>query len=530
MIIKKINKKLAAAILLALILCISAFLSACGPKSSEPTQDPNSQATQAPEANVTPEPQNFGAFTVVIPDNGKYNIATENDLVKQAIINDIVKEKSILIDINVIAVDSTNYLEQINSVLSSGQSVEAIVDDYSTFDTYINIPGICLPIDELLTAYGQNMLNTISSDSWNAVTRDGKVCAVPSAAIREKTAMYVRQDMLNMMMGTEFSIVTREEFDAALIAFSTLKPSGITPLAVNYDQAIDYMSYLRHSPTSDFVYEYGEYIMREQHRYFPDFLNMLRDYYAKGYLPEDFFEITQEQITTLFTSGLAMMYITEYNDVDADYCKLLSEDSNAEVQLVTKPTHRRMAQVELSAEAPVSEICMFTSYGQNHSALMIYLDWLVSDVENYETANLGVMGTQLNFNNIAHEYQLLGNYEQMTDYYNSIFGLGLSNDALYWPVIPINGNEVQKKCKQLEFDSYQHLTTASMVDEGTYNLSAEGQNALANYRFNMNEAVRRYVIGEISYAEYMQYYENNEAIADIIIAELNTMEPNGTRK
>ena len=530
MITKKINKKLAASLLLALILCMSALFSACGPKSSAPEQDPNSQATQAPEANVTPEPQNFGAFTVVIPDNGKYNIATENELVEQAIVNDIVKEKSILLDINVLAVDSANYLDQINSVISSGQSIEGIVDDYSKFDTYANISGLCLPIDEMLTAYGQGLLNAIGSGSWNAVTKDGKVCAVPSAAIRESTAMYVRQDMLNMMMGTEFSIVTREEFDAALIAFSTLKSSDITPLAVNYDQAIDYMSYLRHSPTNDFVFEYGEYIMREQHRYFPDFLNMLRDYYAKGYLPEDFFEITPEQITTLFTSGLAMMYITEYNNVDTDYCKLLSEDSNAEVRLVTKPTHRRMAQVELSAEVPVSDICMFTSYGQNHSALMIYLDWLVSDVENYETANLGVMGTQINFNNIAHEYQLLGDYEQKPDYYNSILGLGLSNDALYWPVIPVNGDEIQKKCKQLEFDSYQHLITASMVDEGTYNLSPEGQNALANYRFNMNDAVRRYVIGEISYAEYMQYYANNESIADIIISELNTMAPNGTRK
>ena len=527
MINKKLNNRFAAMILLALILCLAAFLAACGQDNPSADENQNTETTASPETNITPEPQNLGSFNVVIPDNGKYNLATENDAVKQKIIDDIIKEKGIQIDLSVLTLDGNDYLNKINGVIASGQSVECIVDDYSMFEVYMGADNLCQPIDNLLVEYGQRLLNSIGSDVWNAVTYNDMIYAVPGASLKENTAMYVRQDMLNRMGLNK--IVSREEFDAALIAFSTLRGSDIIPLAANYEQALDYMSYLRHSPVNDYVYEYGEYIMREEHRYFPDFLEMMRKYYEKGYLPQNFFDISKEEVTTLFTSGLAMMYITEYTDVAEDYVKLLSASSDAEMQLVTKPTHRRMPEAELSAEGPVSQVCLFTSYGQNHAALMVYLDWMLSDVENYETAKLGILGTQINFNNMAHEYQLLGDYEQKSDFYNSIFGLGIAHNAIYPPVVPINGDATTMKCLRLVSDSYAHLSTAIMVDEGTYSLSEEAKSALAYYRFAMDEAVKKYITGEIDYAAYARYYENNKANAKIVIDELNTMPPNGTR-
>ncbi len=525
MINKKINSKIVASVFLALILCLGLFMSACNKDQNTPVEENNTNATEAPAANATPEPQAFGAFNVVIPDNGKYSIATENDIVKQAILNNIIKEKGISVDINVIPLDSNDYINQINSVLSSGQSVECLVDDYSMFDTYLGISGLCVSIDSLLTQYGQGLLNTISNDAWNAVTYKDMICAVPSQSLEETTAMYVRQDVLDLMgMG---SIDSREMFDASLFAFSTI--DGITPLAVNYSQALDYLSYLRHSPSNDFIYEYGSFKLREQHGYFNDFLEMLRSYYSKGFLPTDFFDVSEKDLTDLFTSGLAMMYITEYTNVADDYTTLLGNSDSARVELVTKPIHRRMAYVELSGETPVSEICLFTSYGQNHSALMVYLDWLLGDVENYATANLGILGTQLNFNNMAHEYQLLGDYEQKPDFYHALYGLGLHPGGLYASVVPINGDETVKKVKQLELDSYQHLSTAVVVNEGNYVLSPDTQSLYAYYRATMDEAIRKYVTGEITKAQYAQYEEECSGNADAVLAELNTMTNNGSR-
>ena len=528
MIARKNNSKSVATALLALILCLAIFLAACDGNNPPADTNQNTETTPSPETNVTPEPQNLGAFTVAIPDNGKYNLATENDLVKQKIIDDIVKEKGIQIDLKILALNGDDYINQINSVLSAGQGVECIVDDYSTFDFYMGIGGLCQPIDNLLVEYGQGLLNSIGSDVWNAVTYNNMIYAVPGAALKEETSMYARQDMLDMMGLNK--IVTKAEFDASLIAFSALsKKSGVIPLAANYKQALDFMSYLTHSPVNDYIYEYGEYVMREQHRDFPDFLNMLKDYYSKGYLPQDFFDISEDEVSTLFTSGLAMMYITEYTNVAEDYATLLAAKPQAKVELVTKPTHIKMKGVELSAEIPVSQICLFTLYGQNHAALMVYLDWMLSDVENYETAKLGVLGTQINFNNMAHEYQLLGDYEQKSDFYNSFFGLGICHDAVFPPVVPINGDAATMKCLRLAFDSYAHLSTANIVDEGTYNLSEEAQTALSYYRFAMDEAIKKYVTDEIDYAGYTQYLENNKANAQIVLDELYTLPPNGTR-
>ena len=161
---------------------------------------------------------------------------------------------------------------------------------------------------------------------------------------------------------------------------------------------------------------------------------------------------------------------------------------------------------------------------------MVYLDWMLSDVENYETAKLGVLGTQINFNNMDHEYQFLGDYEQKSDFYNSLYGLGIRYDGIYPPVVPINGDATNMKCLQLAFDSYAHLSTAAMVDEGTYMLSEQAQEALAYYRFGMDEAIRKYVTGEIDEGEYARYYENNKGNAKTVMDELNTMAPTGTRR
>ena len=528
MIVNKSSKKIVASIILALILCLAVFSTGCNKEAAIPEASLNTEATPSPEANVTPEPQNYGSFTVIIPDNGKYGIATENDLVKQRILDDIVKEKGIYVDPQILTLQHSDYLNQINAVISSGQSVECIIDDYSMFRTYIDVPGLVVPIDSLLVEQGQGLLNSISSEVWNAVTYNDMICAVPGAALKEKTAMYVRKDVLDMMGLNQ--IVTRQEFDASLIAFSTLIPMSITPLAVNYEQALDYMTYLRGVPSNDYLYLNGTYLLREQQRYFPEFLDMLRDYYAKGYIPQDFFDLTKADVSTMFTSGLAMMYITEYTNVAEEFGKLLAVRADADVALVTKPTSRRMAFVELSGESPVSDVCVFTSNGQNHRALMVYLDWLLSDVENYETANLGILGSQINFNNLDHEYQLLGDYEQKTDFYNGLYGFGISHDAVYPPVVPINGGSTVMKCLQLQFDSYQHLSTASMVDEGTYPLNEEAQSAYSYYRFSMDEAIRKYVKGEISYGDYLQYYENNKHNAKVVTDYLATLEPNGTRK
>ena len=346
MIAKKFNSRSVAMVLLALILCLAAFCAGCNKNNPATDANQNTQATASPETNVTPEPQNLGTFTVAIPDNGKYGLATENDFVKQKIIDSIVKEKGIQVDMNVLPMNSDDYINQINAAITSGQSIESIVDDYSMFDVYMGIDGLCQSIDNLLVEYGQGLLNSISSDVWNAVTYNNLVYAVPGASLKENTAMYVRQDMLDRMGLTP--IVTRVDFDTALIAFSTLKESNIIPLAVNYEQALDYLSYLRHSPVNDYVFEYGEYVMREQHRYFPDFLEMLKNYYDKGYLPSDFFDISKEEVSNLFTSGLAMMYVTEYTNVADDYATLLASSGQAKVELVTKPTHRRMPEVQLS--------------------------------------------------------------------------------------------------------------------------------------------------------------------------------------
>ncbi|MCK5130077.1 MAG: hypothetical protein KAQ68_09500 [Clostridiales bacterium] len=511
-----------ATIFVSLILCMGVLTTACTPKTPIEGNAQNNSASPLPDSQATPEPISLGSFTIVIPDKEKYLEGVDNNLIKLHIINSIVEDRGVQLDINIIPLNYSDYFTQISTLVSSGQKIEAIIDKFSMFDTYAGIENLSVPLDNMLLEYGNNLLSNIDPQRWSEVTHNNNILAIPSASLSESTAMYVRKDVLKMMSLQD--IKTREEFEAILGAFSVFIPDGITPLAMNWTQALDYMSYLHYIPSTDYWLEPDGYVMREQTYYYHDFLDMMKKFYSRKYIPEDFFDISEEQVRTMFTSGLSMMYITEYTNIADDYKTLLETQPTAEVELVKKPTYRRMTVPRLSAETSIDDICIFTSYGQNHSALMVYLDWLIADVENYETARIGIMGTHVNFNNLNHEYEYLGQYAEADQKpYNALYSLDFLHSAIYSQIAPTNGNPINMKSELLQRISYEHLSTALTQVELVYPLSAEAQSAMYYYRLAMDETTRRYIKSEITYIQFKQFLNDNKGNADIVLNEINAL-------
>jgi ABC-type glycerol-3-phosphate transport system substrate-binding protein len=504
-------------VILAIILLGMTVYTGCNSGSNAVTSA--GTATPVPPPENTPQPTNLGTFTVVMPDNGSYQTGAENETIKKAIIEKLARDRGVIVDMNMVPLPYDDYFNAINNFAGSGQPIDCIIDKYSTFNVYKGVQGLCVPLDDLLLQDGKNLLEKIDQSRWQKVTANNNILAIPNMAMVEETCLYARKDTLDMM-GIPVP-KTRENFIGTLFALSTLIPSGITPLAINWNQSLDYMTYLHHVPANDFVNEGKGFFMREQDEFFIDFMDMMKRFYTKGYIPKDFFDLTDNDVTTLFTSGLAMMYVSEYTDVASDYKKLLSTTPTAEVALVSNPSYRRMEEPILSAEEPISQICVFASYGKNHKAAMTYYDWMLSDVERYETTKLGVMGTHINFNNIAHECEYLGDFAVGATPYNKLYGFGMENHALYAPVAPLNGDVTDMKCKKLQKTSYDLLSSAKIKDEGRYALSENAQGALYYYRTEIDEAVKRYIKGEIDASKFRQYLHKNQGNIDIIVGELN---------
>lgn len=509
-------KRMMAVILTVLILSVT-VLTGCNNGAGAVT--PGASATEVPPPENTPQATNLGTFTVVMPDNGSYQVGQENETIKKAIIDKIVIDRGVLVDMNMVPLPYDDYFNAINTLAGSGQPIDCIIDNYSTFNVYSGIQGLCVPLDNLLLEDGQNLLQKIDQPRWQKVTANNSILAIPNMALVEETCLYARKDMLDML-GMPMP-TSREGFIGTLIALSTL-PSDITPLAINWNQALDYMTYLHHVPANEFANEGEGYFMREEDKFFIEFMDMMKRFYAKGYIPQDFFDLTDKEVTTLFTSGLAMMYVSEYTDVASDYKKLLSVSPTADVALVSNPSYRRMVEPIMSAEEPISEICIFASYGQNHKAAMTYYDWMLTDVEKYETTKIGIMGKHLNFNNMAHEYEYLGDFANAETPYHSLYGFGMTNHALYPPLLPLNGDATDIKCQTLQKNSYDLIANARVRDEGRYELSQEVQGALYYYRTEMDEAVKRYIKGEIDANKFKQYLYNNKGNIEIITSYLDT--------
>lgn len=501
-----------------LLACFLLFLAGCGNTGNTDVQtpEPAQQSTPEPQQNLT----NLGKFISVIPDRGAgYQTTAEgNEVAKQAIIQAIAKDRGVALDMEVIVLNQDNFYNELNTLITSGTPIDSITVDYSMFSTFAGL-GNCVPLDDKLQNQGQNLLNTVDMGRWEQVMYGNQIYGIPGASLPEETFLVTRGDM-RLYTGLE-SIQTREEFEAASYAY---KAMGFTPICLTWDQILDTLAY-------SFAIPHGEYIldpakknnvfMREQvFYYYREFLPTIRKWYEDGLLHPDVFTATESQMRDEFISGKGMIYAAEYKNIEADIAQLKQSVPTAQYELVIAPTGRRMPEPKLTGEMAVDSVLMLFVTGQNHDALMTYKDWSYSDKVNYTMTNLGVFGTHINYNNAASEFEYIGDYSSANIPYNGMYTLGISTNGIFSPVLEKVDASNPASNSALIRQVYDYLSTSEIKYEPTVQMAEEAANYMASYRATIDEGIKRYVTGEITWEKYEEYYSKCYVWSKTIIADI----------
>ncbi len=496
---------------LAMILTLCACSGVGGPKAT-PTPLPTPEEDQSYMDNLT----DLGTFVSIVPDNGKYNVPEENEIVKQHIIKSIAQTKQVKLDMNVMALPADDYITQINNVLTSGQAVDSISGDYDLFRVLSGQQNFCAPMDSLLQTHAPNILSLIDEGRWNTVMVNNQIMGIPGCSLPEETVMFARGD-ITMMMGLN-EIKTKEQFIASLAAF---KAVGKVPLAMTWSQIMDCLAYMYYIPTNDYYLERDKAIMREQtYYYLNDFIDNMRKFYRLGYLHPDVFTASELDMKQLFLNGEAGVYATEYNDIIFDMDTLKGQDATAEMKLITAPTFRRMPKPRLSGEQPVDSVLVLYSKGKHHQALLTYKDWAYTDGVTYVTTQYGVTGTHINYNMAASEFEYLGKYAEGAPTYTGLYMLDIDLNGVFQPAFLKSSDPALQHKSDLLRETHQYLTTSKVTYEPQVPLSAEAQNMMNIYRTTVDDAVQKYIKGEINRVEFDEKLESCKDEAKVIIAEV----------
>lgn len=486
----KINK---VCLILAIIILV-ASLASCKKDvvQSQPTLDPNANAIV-----------DLGKFIAVVPSgDDATDYSAGNEIAKQKIIESIVADKGVLLDFEVIELPKENYSNEINT-LSATTYIDSITVDADMFDTFTGVEGLVKPIDTLLSTHGTNIFNAIDELYWNEVKYNDQIFAIPSMAYPEQNVILIRSDLL-AYFSTE-PVTTFAGFQAACGYFKALGYEY--PIAATWDQLLDTMSHAFHTLSTDYgLSSRGEFNMREENENYRELLlDTMQKYYESGFLHPNLFSATPEQMKAEFMAGKSAIYIGEYKDIYSDRELLRSTIPTAEIAILPIPTWKYAKKPRLSGDEKVSEMLMFKGNGQNSEALMTYLDWSYTSQINHTMTELGAYGSQIMYNPALNEFEYINDYSYENKPYNSLYTLGLSTDKLYKSPTHIEYTVDIMARNDLLLSAQSVLGETVTYYDITIDINNVAKQALNEYKQIMREGSEKFIKGEISQQEYIEY-------------------------
>ncbi|WNR46100.1 extracellular solute-binding protein [Paenibacillus roseipurpureus] len=129
-------------------------------------------------------------------------------------------------NLDVVFLPNGQYDQQLKTRFASGDMPDVVQGWGINGDLLVN--DQLVPLDDYLNKYGPNLKKVIPQSAWDAVTRNGKIYAIPEAAkgnTKENRMLFVRKDWMDKV-GIKEAPKTPEELLVLLRAFRDGDPNG----------------------------------------------------------------------------------------------------------------------------------------------------------------------------------------------------------------------------------------------------------------------------------------------------------------
>lgn len=309
------------------------------------------------------------------------------ELVKQAIIDKIGIEV-----VPIIPPKGTEG-EKLNILLASNEPLDVfLAGKLPDFQS----KGALMPLNELLDKHGENIRKLWPKEwasSWDAVsTPDKNIWGIPRLPAIAGNTVYLRQDWLSKL-GLQMPN-TIDELENVLKTFKEKDPSGsgqTIPLLTTY-------SGLNNSLAAGFMGTgYGNWIDTDgnvkpavMHPGYKEFVAKMADWYQKGYIYKEAFTAKNERIVELIKQNRVATYAGWYSTLAGNESALQQNDPEAQYEVAVdlqgpKGFVTSMGGIDVSGWA-------ISKNSKNPEAVIKYINWLHSDIENYFLAFYGIKG------------------------------------------------------------------------------------------------------------------------------------------
>ncbi|MGO4371063.1 ABC transporter substrate-binding protein [Paenibacillus sp. 2TAB19] len=360
---------------IALLMCCALILSACG-KGNDGS---NNEAGKGNQSEDKIEEITI-AFPLVTTSPKDLQLVEDQ-------INRIAEEK-IKTRVKFLPINGGDWVQRMNLIFSGGEALDLT---YVAGGMYSNMvaKGQLIPLDELLTQYGEGIMSSLGEKYVNATKVNGSIYGV--ATLRDLAGSYgltMRKDLVDKYNIDIDAIQTLDDVANVLKTIKDNEP-GVVPLVpgapgqsfrdnfVFYDSLADNMGVLPNHDNGLKVvnlYEMPEY---------KAFVERIREWYLNGYVLQD--AVTNKTTTfELIGAGKAFSYLA------------LQKPGFAAQE--TKASGTEMVAKELLAPVATTSNITGAMWGipansKNHEKAMKFLNLMYTDKDIVNLFDWGIEGT-----------------------------------------------------------------------------------------------------------------------------------------
>lgn len=385
-------------ILLILMLCAM-----CLPALAADAPIPLSGTGSSPEDPLF-DPALGLTLTVYQPTNWSEDAKPGNQAVKEWI------EARTGLKLNWVYTAPDSFVEKMNLVFVSGESYDAFSDGgvlntrplQSLYDD-----GLIIDISDYLDTYAQNFRKHLNDGFDYCKSSDGAVLALPKRVSNHRgNTPTIRVDWLEAA-GIDHLPTTIAEWEAYMqyVVDNDVNGNGdstdeipLVPQDLNNLIGCLLGIWLgKDGPndTKNYLGEDGRIYRNVNHPNYMAFLDTMRDWYAKGYLYQEFFTTTTSQIQDLITADRVGGACQWYSNIVRPFQGVEEADPTKHYSVMTNIESPVEGVESVYSEGRTySPVIMVSSSSKHPEVAIAYFDWLLSDPDINATVWLGFEGQQ----------------------------------------------------------------------------------------------------------------------------------------
>jgi len=401
MIFKK--KKMAV---VSLALAASMVLAACGGAGTGGGQTPATPApvtgTNQPAQPVVTGPERLDTwlfdetfnFRVVQAQRPIYE---DDNMIEQAI------NRMLNVNVEYIRIPEAQFNEQLGLLLASRDLPDIVYFGGfvppSPFNEWA-MQGAIIPLDNLIESHGQDIAGRWRADDWSRVRSDvdGLIYGIPAFTdLLEAFSLQLRADWLENLNLPIPS--TLDEWVMTLEAIRDGDPRGdgtsVIPFAGllrPFENAFGIQS------TTWQVFD-DVYLSRFDHPNYIEYLNFMRDLYARGLIDPEYFtrNLVLADIENLFFADMAFA-VEQWAAFTRSVTDVVGEVTPNARMIGVDPIIGPYGHQQIMGRARWMSVGSITSMAQEPEKLMTYLNWFFTDA-GVQLTNFGIEGETFEFVN-----------------------------------------------------------------------------------------------------------------------------------